>query len=48
MLYDEEVVSDVTFMKWKTNHMEGEQIGRGIAIRTLTQFFKWLEEDTTS
>lgn len=48
VLYDEDVVSDTTFTKWKVNHLEGEQVGRGIAIRTTTQFFKWLEEDTMS
>ena len=47
-LYDEDVVSDATFFRWRDDRMYGEQIGRGVAINTLNQFFKWLEEDTTT
>jgi translation initiation factor 4G len=47
-LYDEDVVSDATFFRWRDERMFGEQIGRGVAINTLNQFFKWLEEDTTT
>lgn len=47
-LYDEDVVSDSTFFRWRDDRMFGEQIGRGVAINTLNQFFKWLEEDTTT
>jgi eIF4-gamma/eIF5/eIF2-epsilon len=47
-LYDEDVVSDSTFFRWRDDRFYGEQMGRGVAINTLNQFFKWLEEDTTA
>jgi translation initiation factor 4G len=48
VLYDDDVVSDTTFFRWRDERMFGEQCGRGVAISTLNQFFKWLEEDTTT
>lgn len=45
-IYDEDVVSDSTFFRWRDDRLHGEQIGRGVMINTLNQFFKWLEEDT--
>lgn len=48
VLYDDELVSEESFLRWRDKNQEGEQTGRGVAILSVDQFYKWLEEDTTS
>lgn len=48
VLYDDELVSEESFLLWRDKSHEGEQTGRGVAILSVDQFYKWLEEDTTS
>jgi len=48
VLYDDELVSEESFLSWRDNSHDGEQTGRGVAILSVDQFYKWLEEDTTS
>jgi len=48
VLYDDEVVSEESFLQWRNKSRDGEQTGRGVAIVSVDQFYKWLEEDTTS
>jgi len=48
VLYDDELVSEESFLQWRDNSHDGEQTGHGVAILSVDQFYKWLEEDTTS
>ena len=48
VLYDDELVSEESFMQWRDKSHDGEQTGRGVAILSVDQFYKWLEEDTIS
>jgi len=48
VLYDDELVCEESFLQWRDKSQEGEQTGRGVAILSVDQFYKWLEEDTTS
>ena len=48
VLYDDELVSEESFLQWRDNSRDGEQTGRGVAIVSVDQFYKWLEEDMTS
>ena len=44
VLYDDELVSEESFLLWRDKSHDGEQTGRGVA----DLFYKWLEEDSTS
>jgi len=48
VLYDDELVSEESFLLWRDKSHDGEQTGRGVAILSVDQFYKWLEEDSTS
>jgi len=48
VLYDDELVSEESFLQWRDNSRDGEQTGRGVAIVSVDQFYKWLEEDMIS
>jgi len=43
-LYDEEVVSENGFFAWEANDDPAEQEGKGVALKSCTQFFTWLKE----
>jgi translation initiation factor 4G len=43
-LYDEEVVSESGFFAWEANDDPAEQEGKGVALKSCTQFFTWLKE----
>jgi translation initiation factor 4G len=43
-LYDEEVVSESGFFAWEANEDPAEQEGKGVALKSCTQFFTWLKE----
>jgi len=48
VLYDDDLVSEESFLQWRDKSHDGEQTGRGVAILSVDQFYKWLEEDSTS
>ncbi|XP_063001331.1 eukaryotic translation initiation factor 4 gamma 3 isoform X4 [Elgaria multicarinata webbii] len=43
-LYDEEVISEDAFYKWESSKDPAEQNGKGVALKSVTAFFKWLRE----
>ncbi|PIK51072.1 putative eukaryotic translation initiation factor 4 gamma 1 [Apostichopus japonicus] len=44
VLYDEDVISEETFYSWKDSDDAAEKTGKGIALKSVTSFFTWLEE----
>ena len=42
VLYDEDVISEQTFFKWKEEDNPEESEGKGVAILSATSFFTWL------
>ncbi|XP_037695100.1 eukaryotic translation initiation factor 4 gamma 1 isoform X2 [Choloepus didactylus] len=43
-LYDEDVVKEDTFYSWESSKDPAEQQGKGVALKSVTAFFKWLRE----
>jgi len=43
-VYDDDVVSEEAFMAWSKNDDPHEQEGKGVALKSCTQFFTWLQE----
>jgi len=43
-LYDNDIVSEDGFQSWEKNDDPAEQEGKGVAIKSCTQFFTWLKE----
>ncbi|KAJ8332711.1 hypothetical protein SKAU_G00425000 [Synaphobranchus kaupii] len=44
-LYDEDVISEDAFYKWENSKdPRGEQLGKGVALKSVTTFFMWLRE----
>lgn len=43
-LYDEEVISEDAFYKWESSKDPAEQNGKGVALKSVTEFFTWLRE----
>ncbi|KAE8594821.1 hypothetical protein XENTR_v10019814 [Xenopus tropicalis] len=43
-LYDEEVISEDAFYKWESSKDPAEQEGKGVALKSVTAFFTWLQE----
>ncbi|XP_061147126.1 eukaryotic translation initiation factor 4 gamma 3 isoform X3 [Syngnathus typhle] len=43
-LYDEDVISEEAFNKWETSKDPAEQEGKGVALKSVTAFFTWLQE----
>nr|XP_046168176.1 eukaryotic translation initiation factor 4 gamma 3-like isoform X9 [Oncorhynchus gorbuscha] len=43
-LYDEDVISEDAFYKWETSKDPAEQLGKGVALKSVTAFFTWLRE----
>ncbi|XP_072308295.1 eukaryotic translation initiation factor 4 gamma 3 isoform X6 [Eucyclogobius newberryi] len=43
-LYDEDVISEDAFYKWESSKDPAEQLGKGVALKSVTAFFTWLRE----
>ncbi|KAA0719054.1 Eukaryotic translation initiation factor 4 gamma 1 [Triplophysa tibetana] len=43
-LYDEDVIKEDAFYKWETSKDPAEQLGKGVALKSVTAFFTWLRE----
>ncbi|XP_057189124.1 eukaryotic translation initiation factor 4 gamma 1a isoform X4 [Triplophysa rosa] len=43
-LYDEDVVKEEAFYKWESSKDPAEQLGKGVALKSVTAFFTWLRE----
>ncbi|XP_054981735.1 eukaryotic translation initiation factor 4 gamma 1 isoform X1 [Sorex araneus] len=43
-LYDEDVVKEDAFYSWESSKDPAEQQGKGVALKSVTAFFKWLRE----
>ncbi|XP_051989762.1 eukaryotic translation initiation factor 4 gamma 1-like isoform X4 [Xyrauchen texanus] len=43
-LYDEDVIKEETFYKWESSKDPAEQLGKGVALKSVTAFFTWLRE----
>ncbi|KAM6224598.1 eukaryotic translation initiation factor 4 gamma 1 [Rhynchocyon petersi] len=43
-LYDEDVVKEDAFYSWESSKDPAEQLGKGVALKSVTAFFKWLRE----
>lgn len=43
VLYDCDVISEDAFMEWEESTEQGEQEGKGVALKSCTQFFQWLK-----
>jgi len=43
-VYDDDVLSEEAFMAWEKNDDPAEQEGKGVALKSCTQFFTWLQE----
>jgi len=48
VLYDEEIISEETFRRWQGSSDPAEQAGKGVAVRSVQQFFTWLDGSVTS
>uniref|UniRef100_A0A8C5H6E8 Eukaryotic translation initiation factor 4 gamma 1-like n=1 Tax=Gouania willdenowi TaxID=441366 RepID=A0A8C5H6E8_GOUWI len=48
LLYDEDVIKDETFLKWANSKDATEQQGKGVALKSVTNFIKWLEDEAES
>jgi translation initiation factor 4G len=46
VLHDEDVVSEATFYRWKSSVDPSEQLGRGVALSSVSHFFTWLKDDS--
>ncbi|KAJ8264847.1 hypothetical protein COCON_G00139460 [Conger conger] len=43
-LYDEDVISEDAFYRWESSKDPSEQLGKGVALKSVTAFFTWLRE----
>uniref|UniRef100_A0AAR2LZF3 Eukaryotic translation initiation factor 4 gamma, 1a n=1 Tax=Pygocentrus nattereri TaxID=42514 RepID=A0AAR2LZF3_PYGNA len=43
-LYDEDVIKEEAFYKWESSKDPAEQVGKGVALKSVTGFFNWLRE----
>ncbi|XP_036411692.1 eukaryotic translation initiation factor 4 gamma 1a isoform X3 [Colossoma macropomum] len=43
-LYDEDVIKEEAFYKWESSKDPAEQMGKGVALKSVTGFFNWLRE----
>ncbi|XP_051966667.1 eukaryotic translation initiation factor 4 gamma 1-like isoform X2 [Xyrauchen texanus] len=44
VLYDEDVIKEDGFYKWESSKDAAEQLGKGVALKSVTAFFTWLRE----
>lgn len=45
VLYDEDVVKEDAFYSWESSKDPAEQQGKGVALKSVTNFFTWLREE---
>jgi len=43
ILYEIELISEDAFIEWEESTEPGEQEGKGVALKSCTQFFQWLK-----
>lgn len=43
VLYEIELISEDAFTEWEESTEPGEQEGKGVALKSCTQFFEWLK-----
>uniref|UniRef100_A0A670ZST9 Eukaryotic translation initiation factor 4 gamma 1 n=1 Tax=Pseudonaja textilis TaxID=8673 RepID=A0A670ZST9_PSETE len=43
-LYDEDVIKEDAFYKWESSKDPAEQLGKGVALKSVTAFYTWLRE----
>lgn len=43
VLYEIEIISEDSFLEWEESTEVGEQEGKGVALKSCTQFFQWLK-----
>ena len=43
-LYDEDIISEDGFKNWEESKDPNEQEGKGVAMKQVIQFFKWIHE----
>ena len=43
-LYDEDVIKEEAFEKWRSSKDPAKQQGKGVALMSVTAFFTWLQE----
>jgi len=48
VFYDEEIISEETFRRWQGSSDPAEQAGKGVAIKSVQQFFTWLDGTSAS
>nr|XP_057923683.1 eukaryotic translation initiation factor 4 gamma 1a isoform X2 [Doryrhamphus excisus] len=41
-LYDDDVIKEEAFCKWESSKDSAEQLGKGVALKSVTTFFIWL------
>ncbi|XP_013777285.1 eukaryotic translation initiation factor 4 gamma 3-like [Limulus polyphemus] len=44
VMYDEDLISDDAFTQWQKSDDPAEKEGKGVALKSVTSFFTWLEE----
>ena len=44
ILYDEDIVSEDAFHQWEDSNDPNETVGKGVAVQSVQQFFRWLRE----
>ncbi|KAL0973365.1 hypothetical protein UPYG_G00202500 [Umbra pygmaea] len=44
-LYDEDVINEEAFYKWESSKDPAEMQGKGVALKSVTAFFTWLQEE---
>jgi len=47
VLYEVDIISEDAFLEWETNEDPEEQEGKGVALKSCTQFFEWLKTAET-
>lgn len=47
-LYENDILSDEAFEAWEKCNDAGEQEGKGVAIKSTTQFLTWLKESVNT
>jgi len=48
VFYDEEIISEETFRRWQGSSDPAEQAGKGVAVKSVQQFFTWLDGTSAS
>ena len=43
-MYDDDVLTEDAFFQWEKHDDPADQVGKGVALKSCTQFFTWLKE----